>query len=205
MACCLTAPSHYLNQCWLTFSKVQWHSAEIVHPSITKISFTINCLKFYSNLPVANELNVQTALPKKAAVISAYLTTCWVLIRAYHYTTWSMIMAAVSSLLMHWRYCSVAPSNKYMIWVRSQNCGCLVTWFCYQLIAKPGNKTATVSWSDPYIGDMICGITCLLFSDSFMFVAQWMRPSPSWSLWFANSHWFFHGDCFSQSCKKPSC
>ena len=22
-------------------------------------------------------------------------------------------------------------------------CGCLVTWFCYQLIAKPGNKTAT--------------------------------------------------------------
>ena len=37
------------------------------------------------------------------------------------------------------------------IWVRSQNCGCLVTWFCYQLIAKPGNKTATVSWPDPYI------------------------------------------------------
>ena len=27
---------------------------------------------------------------------------------------------------------------------------CLVTWFCYQLIAKPGNKTATVSWPDPY-------------------------------------------------------
>ena len=34
-------------------------------------------------------------------------------------------------------------------WVRSRNCGCLVTWFCYQLIAKPGNKTATVSWPDP--------------------------------------------------------
>ena len=29
------------------------------------------------------------------------------------------------------------------------SCGCLVTWFCYQLIAKPGNKTATVSWPDP--------------------------------------------------------
>ena len=36
------------------------------------------------------------------------------------------------------------------IWVRSRNCGCLVTWFCYQLIAKPGNKTATVSWLYPY-------------------------------------------------------
>ena len=24
-------------------------------------------------------------------------------------------------------------------------------WFCYQLIAKPSNKTAAVSWPDPYI------------------------------------------------------
>ena len=37
------------------------------------------------------------------------------------------------------------------MWVRSWNCGCLVTWFCYQLIAKPGNKTATVSWPDPRV------------------------------------------------------
>ena len=37
------------------------------------------------------------------------------------------------------------------IWVRSRNCVCLVTWFCYQLIAKPGNKAAAVSWPDPYI------------------------------------------------------
>ena len=25
MACCLTVPSHYLYQCWLIFSEVQWH------------------------------------------------------------------------------------------------------------------------------------------------------------------------------------
>ena len=36
------------------------------------------------------------------------------------------------------------------VWVRSRNCGCLVAWFCYQLIAKPGNRTATVLWPDPY-------------------------------------------------------
>ena len=36
------------------------------------------------------------------------------------------------------------------IWVRSRRCGCLVTWFCYQLIAKLGNKTAAPSWPDPY-------------------------------------------------------
>ena len=36
------------------------------------------------------------------------------------------------------------------IWVRSWNCSCLVTWFCYQLITKPGNKTATVPWPYSY-------------------------------------------------------
>ena len=28
MACCLTAPSHYLNQCWLCITKVQWCLSE---------------------------------------------------------------------------------------------------------------------------------------------------------------------------------
>ena len=28
MACCLMAPSHYLNQCWLIIIKVWWHSSE---------------------------------------------------------------------------------------------------------------------------------------------------------------------------------
>ena len=28
MAWCLTAPSHYLNQCWLNISKVEWHSSK---------------------------------------------------------------------------------------------------------------------------------------------------------------------------------
>ena len=28
IACCLTAPSRHLNQCWLIISKVQWHSSE---------------------------------------------------------------------------------------------------------------------------------------------------------------------------------
>ena len=41
--------------------------------------------------------------------------------------------------------------NKFYIWVRSRNCGCLVTWFCYLSIANPGNKTAKVSWPDSYL------------------------------------------------------
>ena len=30
MACCLTAPSYYLNQCWLITSKVHWHSLRAI-------------------------------------------------------------------------------------------------------------------------------------------------------------------------------
>ena len=33
---------------------------------------------------------------------------------------------------------------------RSRKCACFVTWFCYQMIAKPGNKTGPPSWPDPY-------------------------------------------------------
>ena len=28
MACCLTAPSHYLNECWLIINRYLWHSPE---------------------------------------------------------------------------------------------------------------------------------------------------------------------------------
>ena len=42
------------------------------------------------------------------------------------------------------------PQYEGNIWVRTPSCGCLATWFCYQLIAKPGNKTATILRPDPY-------------------------------------------------------
>ena len=61
MSCSLTAPSHYLNQCWL-ISSVQYIdlraiSQEISQPSSTKISLKITHLKFHPNLPGINELN----------------------------------------------------------------------------------------------------------------------------------------------------
>ena len=39
MACCLTATSHYLNQCWLIISKVQWHSSD---GNFTRDTYFIN-------------------------------------------------------------------------------------------------------------------------------------------------------------------
>ena len=72
------------------------------------------------------------------------------------------------------------------IWVRSRNCGCLVTWFCYQLIAKPGNKTAANSWPDPYINIAIPETTTLIrFSTTqktpVIFNGDVVTPVDFWS------------------------
>ena len=45
---------------------------------------------------------------------------------------------------------SVAFFVSNMISVRSRRWACLVTWFCYHLIAKPGNKIGTLSWPNRY-------------------------------------------------------
>ena len=46
MACCLTAPSHYLNQCWLIISEVQWHS---YYGNFTRDASTINYWNLLEN------------------------------------------------------------------------------------------------------------------------------------------------------------
>ena len=52
----------------------------------------------------------------------------------------------------HWHVtcCPLKIHMPSVIWVKSQKWGCLVTWFCYQLIAKPGNKITTPLWLDLY-------------------------------------------------------
>ena len=61
MTCCLMAPSHYLNQCWLIISKVLWHSSEgnfirDASAPFTKVSLKITFLELNWNLPGVNEL-----------------------------------------------------------------------------------------------------------------------------------------------------
>ena len=53
----------------------------------------------------------------------------------------------------HWNHDMELQRINYLIgfiWVSSRNCSCLVTWFCYQLIANQGNKTVAVPWPYPY-------------------------------------------------------
>ena len=61
MACCQTAPSHYLNQCWLIISEVLWHSPKGKFTGkilILDISLIITNLRLQLHLPGANEFNI---------------------------------------------------------------------------------------------------------------------------------------------------
>ena len=60
IACCLTAPSHFLKQCWLTSVRSRDNqqreiSLEIPQPSVTKMRLKIAYLKSHWNPPGANE------------------------------------------------------------------------------------------------------------------------------------------------------
>ena len=61
VACCLTAPSHYLTNANLSSARsfgfqVRAIPQEMPQSSITEICLKITCLKFHSNFPVTNEL-----------------------------------------------------------------------------------------------------------------------------------------------------
>ena len=81
MACCLTAPSHYLNQCWFNDSKFRWHSYE---GNLTQDTLAINLLyylennesKFSIKSPRANELKLYMGCFSEFKVWSTYRTLC---------------------------------------------------------------------------------------------------------------------------------
>ena len=66
MACSLTAPSHYLNQCWLIISEVPWHSSQGIIigqcEDINQQNKIENCsFKMASRFPRGQWVNLQSA------------------------------------------------------------------------------------------------------------------------------------------------
>ena len=72
------------------------------------------------------------------------------------------------------------------IWVRSWGFGCLVTWFCYQVITKPVNTTAVPSWPDPY--------TIYSWDHCNIFTFGWYTHKIY--LWVAGKDWLVNGVAF---------
>ena len=67
MACCLTAPSHYLNQCWLLISQILWHSPEsnftlTAHATILYNEFENHTFKIPATSPRGEPVNCVSCL-----------------------------------------------------------------------------------------------------------------------------------------------
>ena len=78
MACCLTAPSHYLNQCWLIISKIQLHSSDGNFTRDTSVINDWNKHENYSSkislkLAGANELRPWLLVTRSSAAILTML------------------------------------------------------------------------------------------------------------------------------------
>ena len=67
MACCLTAPSHYLNQCWLVISKVQWYLSEGNFTIDTSAMNHINSLENYLS-KISSKISQGTMIRKPQIV-----------------------------------------------------------------------------------------------------------------------------------------
>ena len=99
--------------------------------------------------------SVRSRYQRQGQVITSYISCGMYLITCR--CSWYLPRAHKSSNTLSFQHMhcpcdliQVSYLNVDWIWVRSQKYVSLVAWFCYQLIAKPGNKTATPSWPDPY-------------------------------------------------------
>ena len=84
MACCLTAPSHYLSQRWLIMSKVVWLSCE---GNFTKDASIINHWNLYENYMSKISFKFPrgqwvkyTSHPQNDACRSCFIRFCWGLV-----------------------------------------------------------------------------------------------------------------------------
>ena len=119
MACCLTAPSHYLNQCWLTITKVQWCSSEgnfasdHSHQSL-KLAWKLFFRRFYWNLPGANELTCHNEFTFLCCIIFKknikMICICYHLLFLIPHGRWGSVDQLVfhfpggGGALLHWRW-----------------------------------------------------------------------------------------------------
>ena len=91
--------------------------------------------------------------------ITIFLQLMTWFINNYHSCLHHPLKSLTIRFICDQKSCSISVFWHQLIWqclviaqqvYGSRRCSCLVIWFCYQLIAKPGNKTAELSWPDPY-------------------------------------------------------
>ena len=113
MACCLTAPSHYLNRCWL-ISKVysgihlRTISLEIPQPPFIKVSMKITYLKLNWNPPGANELTYDKRILMMSLSFRTNGRNVWPQL-----THWSLVAHMMTNLNLNQSAVNLVQDHSY--------------------------------------------------------------------------------------------
>ena len=88
MACCLTVPSHYLNQCWLIISEVQWH---LYQGNFTRDASIINHWNLFENYMS----KISFKFPR-----GQWVNSLWLCDAIWHQGSWSTLPKEMACYLM---------------------------------------------------------------------------------------------------------
>ena len=168
MTCCLTAPSHYLNQCWVFFIKFLLHSPSSKFTASAQITILYNGFENYTFETTATHPMGQWV--KYFLQVHA-VCVCGCVFRRIMVILWSHM----ASLLMF----NIA-SGKFSLFPNGSK---LLTWF-----VRPLLSLTQASISNHMPGKVLGEITypCPNFSGCTVEVWRWISISPHfiwWILW----------------------
>ena len=85
-----------------------------------------------------------------------------------------------------------APGISWDIWVRSRNCDCLVTWFCYQLGPTHNCQATRQGYSYAKYSDITRALRCFISPATRLFVPVCSALTRPWSPVIIHTHWQTH-------------
>ena len=134
---CMREGQHVPSQCWNiiknadTLLNKTHHSADIV--AVRSLNKVLTDTPAHSAC-FSRGQHVAAGCQQTNVVLQRWLHSC------SHKITKTFKFKVHNHLLSH---------NNWLLGSGHKGGPCLVTWFCYHLIAKPGNKTGALPWPDP--------------------------------------------------------
>ena len=162
MACCLTAPSHYLHQSWLIISKVLWHSSEGIVIRRTEYTNQYNKIENYI-------LRIAFRSPRgqrvKVEITLIAVEPCLIEVSLPHWGRNNMAAIFSTTLSMHCRGCQYSHfDSNFTVFC---SCGCNHQQLVLvQIVAWPFLNKTKLRW--PIATKLLRHMSSLAYNELIM-------------------------------------